>query len=154
MQTIHNSDCPMLLIHKNSEFNNFKTIYVAIENTITDIKILQKIIPFAKLFQSKIRVVHVFTFPDTINSAIDSLKETEKSQAIINQLKIEHQFENISLLFERSENPMVQLEHHLKHDKPDLMVMINQHKSWIERIFHTSITKYLLHQNTTPLLII
>ena len=146
LEVIQNTDCPVLVIPENAEFQKIDKIAFA-----TDLKKLPHsenikiLFELARLFESKIEFVNIIRNED------EGIAEEKAEQATL----LESLAENIdtSMYFATEENIIKGLGEYVLHHKPNMFAMVSRKHSLFERIFKTSTTKKLTFQTKIPLLV-
>lgn len=133
---------PVLTVPKWAGFKNFGTVVYA-----SDLKNVQKeldtIIPFARLFNTTVHVVHVV---DSIDKKVDALKtEVEKLIHKANYSKI-----SFKILID--ENIPDAIDGFIKSTKADLLTTFTHELTLYEKLFGLSVTRTLAYQGNIPLL--
>jgi nucleotide-binding universal stress UspA family protein len=133
---------PVLAIPKLAEFKEFKHVVYA-----TDLKNVQKeldlLIPFAKIFNSYIHVVHVV-------SMIDKKVEAQKTAA--EEAIKKTGYTNIDFKLVIDDNIPESIDHFIREKKADLLTTFTHELSLYEKLFGLSVTRKLAYQGTIPLL--
>lgn len=133
---------PVLAIPKFAEYKNFKDVVYA-----SDLKMLQKeleqIIPFAKIFDSKIHLVHVVP---AIDKKEDELRA--RAEAII----ASSGYSKIDLKLLIEDDIALAIDQYIQQTKADLLTTFTPELSFYEKLFGLSVTRKLAYQGTIPLL--
>jgi nucleotide-binding universal stress UspA family protein len=142
VSVIETCPVPVLTVPKWAGFKNFGTVVYA-----SDLKNIQKeldtIIPFAKLFNTTVHMVHVV---DSIYKNVDALKtEVEKLLQKVNYSKIDFR-----ILID--ENVPQAIDHFIKSSKADLLTTFTHELTLYEKLFGLSVTRTLAYQGNIPLL--
>lgn len=133
---------PVLTVPKWAGFKNFGTVVYA-----SDLKNIQKeldtIVPFAKLFNTTIHMVHVV---NSIDKKVDALKsEVEKLIQKTNYSKI-----SFKILID--DNIPEAIDGFIKSTKADLLTTFTHELTLYEKLFGLSVTRTLAYQGNIPLL--
>lgn len=136
------SNAPVLAIPEKGVYTNFKQVVYA-----SDLKNVQKeldtIIPFAKIFDSDIHMVHVV---EAIDKTVDSNREqAEKLVEIANYAKIK-----LEIIID-DDIPFA-IDKYIKEKKGDALTTFTHELNLFEKIFARSVTRKLAYQGTIPLL--
>ena len=133
---------PVLAIPQFAEFKNFKDVVYA-----SDLKALQKeldlIIPFAKIFDSKIHLVHIV-------SAID--KKTDELRMQAEAIIAKQGYGKIDFKLIIDDDVAVAIDRYIKETKADLFTTFTPELNFFEKLFGLNITRKLAYQGTIPLL--
>jgi nucleotide-binding universal stress UspA family protein len=133
---------PVLVIPKWAVFKDFGTVVYA-----SDLKNIQKeldtIVPFARIFNSTVHMVHVVP---AIDKTVDMLKsETDKLIQKTNYPKLD--FKVII-----DEKVPEAIDGFIKNSKADLLTTFTHELSLYEKLFGLSVTRTLAYQGNIPLL--
>lgn len=142
--------CPVLVIKKNTVFNGLSTMYYAMENIKEDINSVKQLLPFARLYDSDITIIHV----DTDKNDGEHHEKKEDHDSFINAVRDQLNYPKISLHLIRADKVTEGLDDFLNHVKSDVIVLEKQQRSWLKNLFHKSVTDHLIKDNEVPLLII
>ena len=131
----------VLAIPEFAQFKNFKNVVYA-----TDLKNVKKeleiIIPYAKIFDSRISMVHVIP-------AID--KKVEAAQKTVNDLIKSFQYPIEFSLIINQDIPAA-IDAYMKNAKADLLATFTHELSLFDKLFARSVTRTLAYLGTIPLL--
>jgi len=135
-------DAPVLAIPEKAEFTNFKNVVYA-----SDLKNVQKeldtIIPFARIFDSTIYMVHVV-------EAID--KSVEAKREDVKRVVEKANYDKIKLELIIDDDIPVAIDNYIKDKKGDLLTTFTHELNLFEKIFARSVTRKLAYQGNIPLL--
>lgn len=142
VSVIDSISAPVLAIPKLAEYKNFNHVVYA-----SDLKNVQKeldtIIPFAKIFDSNIHMVHVV-------SAIDKAVETNRLAAEALLQKTGYSKIDFKLVID--EDVAEAIDKYIKEMKADLLTTFTHELSLYEKLFGLSVTRKLAYQGSIPLL--
>lgn len=142
VSVIDSVHAPVLAIPKLAEFKNFKHVVYA-----SDLKEPKKeldiLIPFARIFDSNVHMVHVVP-------AIDKRVEAERAkiEAIIKQTG----YSKLDFKLLIDEDVAGAIDQYIKETKADLLTTFTHELSLYEKLFGLSITRKLAYQGSIPLL--
>lgn len=146
---IEQSNCPVLAIPNKYKFNDIKTIAYASSDLNNLKKELKKIIPVAQKLEASLEIFH-------ITVVVDARVKWEKfnSKELMKTLSRHFRFYNMSLYVIDGENNVLinEIRDFVKHNKPDMLTMLTNKKSFFEKIFNTSQTKKISYQLNVPLM--
>lgn len=135
-------NAPVLAIPEKAEFGNFKNVVYA-----SDFKNVQKeldtIIPFARIFDSTVHMVHVV-------EAVD--KNTEARREEIKKLVEKANYDKINFEIVIDDEIPLAIDNYIKEKKGDLLTTFTHELNLFEKIFARSVTRKLAYQGTIPLL--
>lgn len=141
---ISNSSVPVLTVPEHSRFNGINEIVCAseLQNTSEEINAL---IPFARLFNAHINVVHAASYTSRRKFNTDLLKK---------ELVTKSKYRRISVEVIRHEDIIVALNEAIANTKAGLLVMFTHKLNFFEKIFGRSVTRQMAFHTWTPLLTI
>ncbi|MGE0772570.1 MAG: universal stress protein [Cyclobacteriaceae bacterium] len=135
-------NAPVLAIPEKAGFKNFKHVVYA-----SDLKNVQKeldtIIPFARIFDSNIHMVHV-------TESMDKKMEAKKLSA--EELIRKANYNKIDLRFVLDDDVPSAIDRYIKERDGDLLTTFTHELNLFEKLFARSITRKLAYQGTMPLL--
>jgi nucleotide-binding universal stress UspA family protein len=142
VSVIETCPVPVLTIPKWATFKNFGTVVYA-----SDLKNIQKeldtIVPFARIFNSTLHMVHVLPAMD---KEVEALKnETEKLIAKADYSKL-----TFKLILD--ENVPEAIDGFIKQSKADLLTTFTHELTLYEKLFGLSVTRTIAYQANIPLL--
>lgn len=142
VSVIDSVHAPVLAIPKLAEFKNFKHVVYA-----SDLKDPKKeldiLIPFARIFDSNVHMVHVVP-------AID--KKVEGERIAIESLIKNVGYPKIDFKLLIDEDVAGAIDQYIKDTKADLLTTFTHELSLYEKLFGLSVTRKLAYQGSTPLL--
>ncbi len=142
VSVIDSVHAPVLAIPKLAEFKSFKHVVYA--SDLKDAKKeLEILIPFAKIFDSNIHMVHVV-------HAIDKKIEAERKN--IETLIQQSGYPKIDFKLLIDEDVPVAIDQYIKDKKADLLTTFTHELSLYEKLFGLSVTRKLAYQGSIPLL--
>jgi nucleotide-binding universal stress UspA family protein len=143
---IEKANCPVIAVPEEALFSEIKEITYATAYNHSDIYALQKVIDMAKLFDAHVNVLHI---SDKLN-LLD--EEKTKFKTFMDEVNAKIKYNNISFEILEGENIEDTLEDYLQQNKTDLLIMSTHHRSFFDKIFGNSITKYMSCRVTVPLM--
>ncbi len=141
------SDCPVILIPRDMEFRGFDHIlYASNYESITE-DALEEILDFNRHFRACLHFVHVQD---------DSDKNYDKSKEEIFEELFAAGDPDFSFEIAEIDGKTVAegLNHYAESHDIDLVVMVNQHRSFWENFFHKSQTKRMALTSRIPLMVL
>jgi len=142
-----NAGCPVMLIPPKIEYLEIKDILFASDYTATEGQVLDKILKFAKTFNSALHFVHVNDHPN--NLAISP-------EELIFEKVFSSKNTETALYFAEVKDLNVTdgLNKYIQNHKIDLLTVVTQKRSFWERLFHKSTTKRMVLNSEIPLLVL
>jgi nucleotide-binding universal stress UspA family protein len=147
MEVLNRVRCPVLIIKEDFEYRDFNHIAYALEDIEKDISTIDQLIPFAKLFDAEIKVIHV-------KKNQKQNGETKDPGKLIPGLKKSAGYEKIKLYEMFYDDVPKGLTAFFNSESYNLMVLMKHERNWVENIFHKSVIKHLMAAGNTPLLIL
>jgi nucleotide-binding universal stress UspA family protein len=140
------SACPVLLVPGNARFRGFRQIIIAGNYTLQADSVLPRLMELARLFNSEIHYVHVNANTDEIYRVHKTLLEPmqqhgEGRQTITEMTTID------------SRDIVEGLNRYALERAADLIVMSTTQRSYVEALFHRSLTRQAVLHIHIPLLI-
>lgn len=136
------SNAPVLAIPEKANYTNFKNVIYA-----SDLKNVQKeldtIIPFARVFDSTVHMVHVV---EAIDKNIDAKREEVK------KMVDKADYSKIDLEVVIDDDIPEAIDKYIKDKKGDVLTTFTHELNLFEKIFARSITRKLAYQGNIPLL--
>lgn len=144
-KVVSKSKCPVIVVPEKGVFEGIKKIVFATDYHSDDIIILKKLVEFAKIFKSKIQVLHV-----TEDEYSDESGAMESFARLVKK-KVEYKSMSYHLL------PGAEIEkklhQHLKKESVDMLAISTSDKTLIERIFSKSVARKLVYHTRIPLMV-
>lgn len=139
--------CPVLLIPPDISFTAFNDILFASDYSATEGQILEKILAFAETFDAALHFVHVNNKTSSIN--------TNPEELIFEKIFSSSKPSTPMYFAEVVDSSVVYgLNKYMENHQTDLLVVVNEKRSFWERIFHHSITKQMALNTKIPLLVL
>ncbi len=147
--------CPVLLVHEQSEYSYFNKVFFAIEDVKEDLIKIKQIIPFTRPYDSEISVLHIEPLPKDTDALEAMLCQKSEYDRLLNRITKKHShYPNIYFHYNISDDTFKKMDHKLRTENPDLLVLIHKDRPFIKSIFHKSVIKEIIKNTDTPLLII
>jgi nucleotide-binding universal stress UspA family protein len=136
------SKAPVMAIPEKAVYTDFNNVVYA-----SDLKNVQKeldtIIPFARIFDSKIHMIHVV---EAIDKTIDA--EREQAEKLVEKVN----YSKIKLELIIDDDVPFAIDKYIKDKKGDALTTFTHELNLFEKIFARSVTRKLAYQGTIPLL--
>jgi nucleotide-binding universal stress UspA family protein len=148
IEIIKNTHCPVWLIPPDIEYQSFNRIVYATDYLEEDIPALKKLSDIATVYNAQITALH-------ITENID-FEERIKSSGYGDMLKEKVGYGKVDMKLVAEEKGTGIAENILKfasHSEADLIVLMKEDKSFLERIFTSSMTRKLSKQTMFPVLV-
>jgi len=141
---INTSTIPVITVPQSASFSNVKLIVCASEMVKIESEI-KRIIPFAKLFDASIDILHV-------SSSVSS-KEVDAA-SIKNSLIEKHKYQKIALHIIDNNNTIEGIDAFITDVKADILAIHTHKIGFFESLFKTSISREEAVHSSIPLLIL
>ncbi len=145
-EIIEKAKCPVLTIPLKASFTGLKRITYASDYHSSDIIILKKLVEIAKIFKSKLNVLHVAVREFTVDS------EKEILNTFIRKVdrKVKYKKLSFQILYGKEEER--EIEKYIKSKTTDLLSISTRNRTLLEKLLSKSITKTLSYHTKIPLL--
>ena len=141
------ASCPVMLIPPDIKFNKIQDILFASDYTATEGQVLDTILKFAKTFDSALHFVHVNDHPESL--------ETSPEELIFEKVFASKDPNTPMYFAEVKDFSVVDgLNKYIQNHDVNLLTIVNQKRSFWERIFHKSTTKRMVLNSEIPLLVL
>ncbi len=139
--------CPVMLIPPDTSFSGYNDILFASDYTATEGDVLKTILDFAETFNAALHFVHVNDKTDSINTSPEELI-FDKVFSLKNP--------STPMYFaEVTDSSVIYgLNKYMDNHDTDLLVLVNEKRTFWEGIFHKSITKQMALNTKIPLLVL
>lgn len=143
-EVMNEADCPVFTIPKNVHFDAPKSILYAADFKEDETAATQKLLDIAKPLGAECKVIHIHEpFEPNIGHIFD---ET------IKELQAKFSHENISFKDLHRDDIIEGLETYIKAHNPDILALAIHEKSFLSKIFGTSITQHFIQEAKLPIL--
>ncbi len=141
-EVMENANCPVLAIPKKGSFDGkINKIAITTEYTKDEEKALDKTIAFAKALGASVECINV------------DIYHTHRYYNRMALLKIRYEDEeNVSFKVLEGNNVENTITRYLEENETDILVMLTHKRSFIEELFHYSVTKKMAYHSTTPIM--
>ena len=140
---------PVLLVPPEFKFKRLEHIVVAFSHELIDSEALERLFEFNRPFEAHIDFIHV---ADTSSDSFAQIRDK----------LIQRIFVHGTPAFSFDVHQILKGEHGIEHDiqsyadqhKPDLLVVVSQHRKFFDRLFHTSVSKKICLHPHGPILVL
>lgn len=136
--------CPVWIIPENTAVKLPKTIMYAADFKENEISATEKILDIALSIDAICNVIHIHE-----NFELNVMGEVEKQ---VSDLKNEFVDENISFKNIKASSIISALDKYIELHKPDAIAMAMHEKSFLSKLFDTSISNHFVQEGSLPLL--
>lgn len=146
-QIVNNAKCPVLVVPKSATFRGIENIVYATKFDKADLTIIDELLMFSEYFGAKITCLHVSTNIENATEGLMQLTDLEENYWFtpIDKLR----FEMIS-----GESVLKSLHKYLDEQHPDMIAVLRQDRSFVENLFHQSVSKKLVFHSKVPVLVL
>ncbi len=139
--------CPVLIVPAKAVFKGINHIVYATELNQYDTVVIDELLEFATAFKASMVCLHINTKPDMIVEELDEMTELQEKYWFtpISQLR----FELVS-----GESVLKELHQYIDEKDPDIMTVLRQNRSFIENLFHKSISQKMAFHSKVPVFIL
>ena len=139
--------CPIMFIPQNARYDGFqKVAYATNEGVEHEAEIIKKMIEIVKQNQPEIHFVHVkndiFNYFQIEKRAYEQFMKENAPGLAFKMAKI------------RNDKMIDGLHQYADEQKIDLIVLATKHRSWLEQLLHSSMTRQMILNVKTPLLVL
>ncbi len=144
LEVARKANCPVLLVPEEAQFKGFQKIVYASNYHPAEETVLPTIIDFARPFNSMLHIAH-----------IDEQKQNKYfvQSNYLGQISKDSNI-TIKLTTIESENILKGLNRYAEEQKTDLMVMATIQRTFLNQLFHKSITQRMVYNTKIPLLVL
>jgi nucleotide-binding universal stress UspA family protein len=139
--------CPVLIVPEKAFFNGIESIVYATELGKSDQFVIDDLLDFAEIFEAKISCLHINTEANNMAEKLTKLTDLESCYWFTPIKKLT--FELVT-----GESVLKSLYQYLDEHKPDMITVVHKNRSFIEGIFHQSISKKLAFHSKIPVLVL
>jgi nucleotide-binding universal stress UspA family protein len=141
MKTAH---CPVWVIPQNAPINYPQHIMYAADFREDEVLATQQVLAFAKPLQATCKVIHIHDYFE--------LNVGHAVQEMVHYLEDEFENEDITFKHVNRADIIEGLETYIRTHKPDVLALAIQEKSFLSKIFETSVTKHFIQEAKLPIL--
>jgi nucleotide-binding universal stress UspA family protein len=144
---INRTNRPVIVIPENTDLGALKKITMACDFDDSDINAVQYLIKLGRIFHFQLEIVHVSLWGHNDSNNI------EKKRRFIDRVS-RLGYEDITYQILAGRELINRLNRHCKENKTDLVVLVHDKHSLLNRIFKSTNTDELLKQQQVPVMII
>jgi nucleotide-binding universal stress UspA family protein len=143
----NNIKCPVLAVPKEAKYRGVSHILYGMDYEEDDLPVIDDLLEFADAFEARITCLHVNTDYDTMSA--DRLEKE-----ILEDTYWFTPYSKIKFELMRSESTQAGLETYVKENGIDLVAVMPRKRSFLESLFHKSISKDVATYAGVPVLVI
>lgn len=136
---------PLMVIPEKSGFKPYENVVYATDYSEPDFSNIARLFFVAEKFKSELTVLHVKSDHDNLIGKSDSFFHRNKSKISYKKWKM------VRL---READIVTSINHYLKKEKSDLLIMSRHHYSFFNRLFHISVCKKMIYNTRIPLMVL
>ncbi|MTI20035.1 universal stress protein [Fulvivirga sp. RKSG066] len=143
-EVIREVKIPVLCVPQEASFKGFNKIVYASDFMKQDKVAIQEVISFATTFNARISVLHI------------NLSDSDKEyNAFVEDLKSFIQYSKINFVNKKFKDDIgLGIQEYMDEENSDMLVVFRKHRSFVESIFHKSLTKTLSYSTDKPLFVL
>lgn len=147
-QVAQRAHCPVLLVPSDAYFSGFRHSLYASDYTSVQDELIQKAVTFTNPFKSIMHFIHIH--PETETPALDKVLEDRLFKILFGDAMPRLEFNMASI----NTNDIAKgLKRYIQENEIDLAILVTQHRSFIKRLLHKSITKAMAFNLNIPILV-
>ena len=139
--------CPVLIVPEKAYFQGISKIVYATEFDKNDPVVIDGLLEFAECFGAELTCLHISTIADNMMEELSQLTDLEERYWFTPLTKLRFELKS-------GESVLKTLHQYLDENKPDIITVLRKDRSFIENIFHKSISKKMAFHSKTPVLIL
>ncbi|PWK28682.1 nucleotide-binding universal stress UspA family protein [Arcicella aurantiaca] len=143
-KVMKNAPCPVWIVPENAAINYPKNIIYAADFKEDEVIATQKVLEFAKPLEATCNIVHIHDYFE--------LNVSHAVQEMVHYLEDEFEKEDVSVHNVNRADIISGLETYIRTHKPDVLALAIHEKSFLEKIFDTSVTKHFVQEAKLPIL--
>jgi nucleotide-binding universal stress UspA family protein len=143
---IEKSMYPVIAVPEDAKFKSIKRITYASDYHSADISAIRKLAEIAKPFRAAVNVLHI------ASGELTDAAEEELLKKYVSKVSRKIDYNNISFQLIQGKNIEKELEKYVTSDLTDLLAMSTVHRSFLEKLFSSSVTKQMAYHADVPLL--
>jgi nucleotide-binding universal stress UspA family protein len=144
-KVMEEANCPVWIIPNKAKIEYPENVMYSADYQVDELLATQKLLELIKPLGANCNVVHVNDFFEIYAGA--GVRE------MVNYLSEEFETENVSFQNINSEDIIAGLEAHIQKNKPNLLAFAMHEKSFLSKLFDTSISKHFVYKAKLPMLI-
>ena len=143
-----NAHCPILLVPYPTPYSEYRNIVFACDYHSADFRILDRMQSFNKPFNAHLNFIHVETKGNKAES-FDQIKQ----EIVDYMVAYGDPAFSIDIDLIREDDVVDGIFEYTRKVSADLLVLVSQHRSFLERLLHKSVTKAVVLDSNIPVLV-
>jgi nucleotide-binding universal stress UspA family protein len=139
--------CPIIIVPQKAVYNNLRNIVYATNFDSTDTAVIDGLLEFCQLFDAKLTCLHITTDSSRTNTDLLLLKNLKETYWQVSAA-------NIEFVLQTADSATTGIRQYVHANQTDMLVLLNQKRSFIERIFAPSVSKEFTFTSDIPLMIL
>lgn len=145
-KVIEKAKCPIIAVPEKVKFQSIKQIVYTTDYHSNDVDTIKQLVELGKLFNSRITLLHVYSFKRDEEIEMKSMNEFKtKLKRKIRYTKIDYK-----LVF--GDDLIKTIEKEVKKMSPELFAITTHQRNFVDKLFEVSITKKIAYHTKVPLL--
>lgn len=145
-KVIEKANCPVIAVPEKAIFKGIKHIVFSTDYHKSDVDALKRVCGLAKIFNSRITVLH------TTDQEFTKETEEEMMQNFMKIVTRKVKYNKISSLVKSGKQHEKIMHDYIREKKPDAIAMSTQRRNLLEKLFGTSLTKKMAYHTNVPLI--
>lgn len=141
---INNTEVPVLAVPANLKYKPITKILFTTDYHDSDFEAIRKVAELASSLQAEITIMHLFQY--------DKELETTMQEWFKEELESHVHYARINYELDESSDVEDSLGNYIEEHKMDMLVMSTKKRSFIQRFFHSSLTRRMVYHTHIPLL--
>jgi nucleotide-binding universal stress UspA family protein len=137
-KVMKNAPCPVWIVPENAPINYPQNILYAADFKEDEVLATQKVLEFSKPLEATCNVVHIHDYFE--------LNVGHAVQEMVHYLEDEFEKEDVTIHHVNRTDIIAGLETYIRTHKPDVLALAIHEKSFLEKIFDTSVTKHFVQE--------
>lgn len=144
-KVMQEAKCPIWIIPNKAKIEYPENVMYAADFEEDEVLATQKVLDLIRPLGAACNIVHINDFFELYSGV--------GVHDMVNYLNDEFETENVTFQNINSEGIIIGLEAHIRKCKPNLLAFAIHHKSILNKIFETSVTKHFVQESKIPMLI-
>ncbi|WP_448518932.1 universal stress protein [Rhodoflexus sp.] len=139
--------CPILIVPQGTSYKGISNIVYATDFDEADTAVIDDLLSFGELFDSKLICLHISADQAKVDTDLLLMESLKNKYWHISGARIE-------FVLQTAQSVVSGIRDYLNAHPSELLVVLNQQRSFIERLFEPSISKEFAFTSNLPLLIL
>jgi nucleotide-binding universal stress UspA family protein len=143
---IEKAKCPVIAVPEGVKYSGLKKITYAADYHKADIDAIKKLVEIARPFRAAINILHIAS-----GELLKAVEEPLMEEFVLKVMR-KVDYTNISFQLIFGKNVEKELEKYINSNATDLLAMSTVHRSFLGKLFGSSVTKRMAYHADIPLL--